>query len=194
MKFSDFISNGWVIKIFSLFDIDAGLLVSLVYGLEIHLQVFLSDIDVGLTVSLLYILLSHSQFFLFWYWRWFNSLSSLHSADSFAIFCLWYWDWVVSLFFLDSEDSFAHFFFLFRGCWTSLFSLDSSLSFTLLLFSHSHLTINCFSFSSGVSVRLQPPSSYRLCLVSFITERQTLNFWTVMNIMQIRFIISDRHL
>ena len=36
MKFSDFISNGWVIKIFLFFDIDAGLLVSLVYGLQIQ--------------------------------------------------------------------------------------------------------------------------------------------------------------
>ena len=63
MKFSDFISNGCY-KNFSFFDIDAGLLVSLVYGLQIHLQFFLSDIDVGLTVFLLYILLSHSQFFL----------------------------------------------------------------------------------------------------------------------------------
>ena len=50
-------------KDFSLSDIDTGLLVSLVHGLQIHLQVFLSDIDVGLTVSLLYILLIHSQFF-----------------------------------------------------------------------------------------------------------------------------------
>ena len=89
----------------------------------------------------------------FWYWRWFNSLFSLHSADSFAIFCLWYWDWVASLFFLDSEDSFACFFSLFRSCWASLFSLDSSLPFTLLHFSYSCLAINCFSFSSGVSVK-----------------------------------------
>ena len=50
---------------FSHSDIDAGLLVSLVYGLQIHLQLFLSDIDVGLTVSSLYIMLIHLQFFVF---------------------------------------------------------------------------------------------------------------------------------
>ena len=83
----------------------------------------------------------------FWYWRWFNSLFSLHSA----IFCLWYWDWVASLFFHDSEDSFAHFFSLFRCCWASLFSLDSLLLFTLLHFSYSCLAINRCSFSSGIS-------------------------------------------
>ena len=55
VEFSDFTSNGWVIH-FSPSDIDAGLLVFLAYGLQIHLQFFLSDIDVGLTVSLLYIL------------------------------------------------------------------------------------------------------------------------------------------
>ena len=122
--------------------------------LQIHLQFFRSDIDVGLTVSLLYIPWIHSQFFhsdidiCF-----INIFSSLHSADSFAIFCLWHWDWVASLFFLDSEDSFACFFLLFRCCWTNLFSLDSSLSFTVLLFSYSCLAINHFSFPSGVSVK-----------------------------------------
>ena len=82
-----------------------------------------------------------------WYWRWFDSLFSLHSADSFAIFCLWYWDWVASLFFLDSEDSFAHFFSLFRSSWASLFSLDSSLPFTLLHFSYSCQVKTFASFS-----------------------------------------------
>ena len=59
------------------------------HGLQIHLQFFHSDIDVGLTVSLPYIPWTHLQFFHpdidvgF-----INILSSLHSADSFAIFCL----------------------------------------------------------------------------------------------------------
>ena len=61
MKFSDFISNGWIIHIFPHLDIDASLLVSPFYGLQIHLQFSLSDIDIGLTVSLLYILPIHLQ-------------------------------------------------------------------------------------------------------------------------------------
>ena len=31
-----------------------------------------------------------------------------------------------------------------------------------------------------------------LCLVSFISERQMFNFWTLVNILQIKFIISDK--
>ena len=45
-------------------DINTGLLVFLVYGLQIHLQFSLSDIDVGLTVSLLYIMLIICNFFI----------------------------------------------------------------------------------------------------------------------------------
>ena len=87
----------------------------------------------------------------FWYWHWFNSLFSLHSADSFAIFCLWYLDCQpLSSWF---RRFICMFLFPIQTLLASLFSLDSSLSFTLLRFSYSCLAINRFSFSSGISVK-----------------------------------------
>ena len=48
-----------------------------------------------------------------------------------------------------------------------------------------------FFFFWHFSQRLLLPF-HILCLVSFISERQMFNFWTLVNILQIKFIISDK--
>ena len=170
MKFSDFISNGWAICIFLILILTlvCQSLLSMVCWFIFNF--FLSDVDVGLIVSLLYILLIHLQVFVF--------DTEIGLPVSLSLFSRF-------------RRFIRTFFFLFRHCWASLFSLDSSLSFALLLFSYSRLAINCFSFSSGISVQ-----DFRFLLIGcvwfLLSLKGKCSVFGLMNILQIKFIISDK--
>ena len=92
----------------------------------------------------------------FWYWHWFNSLLSLHSADSSAIFGL-------------GQPLFPRFL---------TFIYPSS----FIIFMSSNQLF--FFFFWRFSLRLLLPF-HMLCLVSFISERQMFNFWTLVNILHL---------
>ena len=153
-------------------------------------------------------------FFSFWYWHWFANLSCLWSADSFAIFSFWYWHWFSNLYSLHSADSFAVFSFWYWRLTVSLLyillihlqflvfdtEIGLPVSFFFIHKIHLHFSFSCSVATGPTSFPLIPhfhlpfffSHIHYLCLVSFISKRQIFNFWTLLNILQTKFIISDK--